>query len=299
MQAASTILDHHRRIKRAVLHINRNLGHHCRLDRLADRACFSPFHFIRVFESLMGESPKQYTVRKRMIFAGFYLLKRKLRITDIALSVGYETPSSFCKAFKSHYGMTPRRFRDTVSDDFLSMTNPIYLSYNKPRISSGVYLGPLPVIQSFPPLTVLCMENRGIRNGSFVASAMASFKRLNKLFAARGLGEHVHSFVSIYPHRVFSTEDERAVNYIGAIVEGIAEPVEGLLTFVYPAGRYAIFKHYGPSEFIMHTWNQAYANWLPDSGRYLRKCPPFEIHLDVTSIVDNLQLSTYLLIPID
>ncbi len=247
----------------------------------------------------MGESPKQYTVRKRMIFAGFYLLKRKLRITDIALSVGYETPSSFCKVFKSHYGMTPRRFRDTVSDDFLSMTNPFYLSYTKTRISSGVYFGPLPVIQSLPPLKVLCMENRGIRDGSFVASAMVSFKQLNKIFAACGLCKYVQSFVSIYPHRVFSTEDESVVNYIGAIVEGIEEPVEGLLNFVYPAGRYAIFKHYGPSEFIMHTWNQAYANWLPESGRSLRKYPPFEIHIDVTTIVNNLQLSTYLLIPID
>jgi AraC family transcriptional regulator len=234
-----------------------------------------------------------------MIFAGFYLLKRKLRITDIALSVGYETPSSFCKAFKSHYGMSPRRFRDTVSDDFLSMANPIYLSYKRTRISSGVNFGPSPVVQSLPPLKVLCVENRGISDGSFVASAMASFKRLNKIFAARGLCKHVQSFVSIYPHRVFSSEDESAVNYIGAVVEGIVEPVEGLLNFVYPAGRYAIFKHYGPTEFIMHTWNQAYANWLPESGRSLRKYPPFEIHLDVTTIVNNLQLTAYLLIPVD
>ena len=107
------------------------------------------------------------------------------------------------------------------------------------------------------------------------------------------------SFVSIYPHRVFSAEDDSAVNYIGAIVERFVEPVEGLLNFVYPAGRYAIFKHYGPAEFMMHTWNQAYANWLPASGRSLRKYPPFEIHLDVTTIFDKLQLSTYLLIPID
>jgi DNA gyrase inhibitor GyrI len=179
------------------------------------------------------------------------------------------------------------------------MTNPFYLSYKRSCISSGVYLGPLPVIQLLPPLKVLCIENRGISNGSFVTSAMVSFKRLKKIFASRGLCKHVQSFVSIYPHRVFSTEDESAVNYIGAIVEGIVEPVEGLLNFVYPGGRYAIFKHYGPTEFIMHTWNQAYANWLPESGRSLRKYPPFEIHLDVTTVVNDLQLSTYLLIPVD
>ena len=299
MPTASTILDHHRRIKRAVLHINRNMDHHCSLDRLAERACYSPFHFIRVFETLIGESPRQYTVRKRMISAGFYLLKRKLSITDIALSVGYETPSSFSKAFKSHYGISPRRFRDTVSDDYLSMTNPLYLTYKRSRVSSGAYFGPLPRIQSLPPLNMLYMENRGISGGSFVVSSMASYKRLNQIFSDLGLCDHVQSYVSIYPHRVFSTEDENAVNFIGAIVDGIMEPVEGLLNFNYPGGCYAIFKHYGPTEFMMHTWNQAYANWLPDSGRSLRNYPPFEIHLDVTTIVDNLELSAYLLIPLD
>jgi AraC family transcriptional regulator len=292
-------MDHHRRIKRAVVHINRNFDHRCRMDKIADRACFSPFHFIRVFETIMGESPKQYIVRKRLALAGLYLLERKLRITDIALTVGYETPSSFCKVFKSHFGMSPRRFRDTVSNDFLSSTTPLYSSTRRARISSRVCTGPLPVIQLLPPLKVACMENRGIHDGSFVASSMASFKRLNKILATRGLCEHVQAFVSIYPYRVFSTEDESAVNYIGAVVEGIVEPIEGLLNFVYPAGRYAIFKHYGPSEFMMYTWNRAYVNWLPKSSWSLRKVPPLEIHLDVTTIVNDLQLTTYLLLPIE
>jgi AraC family transcriptional regulator len=40
------------------------------------------------------------------------LLKdRHLSITDIALSVGYETPSSFSASFRKQTGMTPGAFR--------------------------------------------------------------------------------------------------------------------------------------------------------------------------------------------
>ena len=95
MLSKDTIIDHRQRVQRVVIYINENLGAQLRLDHLSEVACFSPFHFLRVFESLMGETPQQYVIRKKMERAGFYLLKQKKSVTDIALGVAYETPSSF------------------------------------------------------------------------------------------------------------------------------------------------------------------------------------------------------------
>ena len=77
MHSPETIIDHRNRIQRVMKHINLNLDNKLPLDSLAEVACFSSFHFIRVFEKLMGETPQQYTIRKRMERAGFYLLKAK------------------------------------------------------------------------------------------------------------------------------------------------------------------------------------------------------------------------------
>ncbi len=170
MHSSATINDHRQRIRRVMIHINHNLDEKQRLDQLAAVACFSSFHFLRVFEMLMGETPRQYIIRKRMERAGHYLLKKELPVTDIAFRVAYGTPSSFCKVFKTYYGISPRRFRDTVSEK----------EYNKPNHPfrfSGTFRnrsGSVPVIRYLPSIKAICIENRGVENCSFLNTAWLS-----------------------------------------------------------------------------------------------------------------------------
>jgi AraC family transcriptional regulator len=298
MQSPATIIDHRHRVKRVMMHINQHLEQKCRLDELAEVACFSPFHFIRVFETIMGETPQEYTVRKKMERAGFHLLKQDMRITDIALDVGYDTSSSFCKAFKAHFGMPPRRFQDTISKNWYYWANRTIhpLKGTRKRCRSGC---PMPVIKFLPSLIVVCLENQGFVDGSYLKTASLSFKQLVKWLKDIGLERIVQAFVSIYPYRTSSLEDAEALNYVGAVLSQKIEPLENLRYFVLPPGRYAIFQHYGPYEYIMQTWNQIYANWLPISGRSLRFAPPIEVHIDIESTVDNHQLNAYIFIPIN
>ncbi len=156
MQSADTIIDHRRRIRRVTIHIGRNLDKKFRLDQLAEIACFSPFHFIRVFGALMGEPPQQHIIRKRMERAGFYLLKKDLRITDVAFSVAYDTPSSFSKIFKNHFGISPRQFQDTISENCYSKTNHPFRSVTANRNQSLSV--PMPIIRSLPSIKVIYGE---------------------------------------------------------------------------------------------------------------------------------------------
>ncbi|MBW2572160.1 MAG: helix-turn-helix transcriptional regulator, partial [Deltaproteobacteria bacterium] len=137
MHSTETIIDHRRRIRRVMAHINQHLDEKYRLEQLAEVACFSPFHFIRVFETVMGETPQQYVIRKRMERAGLYLLKRDLRITEIAFNVAYETSSSFSKIFKTHFGISPRQFRDTIPEELYYKTNHPFLSSIAVRNRAG------------------------------------------------------------------------------------------------------------------------------------------------------------------
>lgn len=297
MPLQSTVVDHRQRVHRVMMHINRNLDNECRLDHLAGLACFSPYHFIRIFETVMGETPQQYVARKRMERAGFYLLEKNQRIVDIALGVGYQTHNSFCKAFKTHFGVSPKRFRDSSSRQWFFKASRFYHPANGFRVRSKVHQ--LPTIKTLPPFKVVFTENRGISNGSFVKTAQMSFQRLMQNIVDHDMESAVSAYVSIYFDRVFGMEDERALSLTGAIVDRKVNSQGDFGYRGFPGGRYAIFEHNGPREFLMQTWNAIFMNWLPMSGETPRNAPTLEIYpRPVASNNGRSQACTYLLLPI-
>lgn len=88
-------------------HIEEPIG----LNELALLVGLSRFHFCTAFRQATTKTPHQYLVEMRIDRAQQLLKDRHLSITDIALSVGYETPSSFSASFRKQTGMTPGAFR--------------------------------------------------------------------------------------------------------------------------------------------------------------------------------------------
>jgi AraC family transcriptional regulator len=81
------------------------------LERLAALTGWSPHHFHRRFAAAMGETPKRYTLRLRLEGAAYQLRVRDATILDIAQSVGFERHETFSRAFRAHFGVSPRAFR--------------------------------------------------------------------------------------------------------------------------------------------------------------------------------------------
>jgi AraC-like DNA-binding protein len=71
-------------------------------------ACFlSEYHFFRLFKSVFGISPHQYTIVKRLEFARQTILKEQSPLSEIAVRAGFSDNSSFSKSFKRHFGFAP------------------------------------------------------------------------------------------------------------------------------------------------------------------------------------------------
>jgi AraC family transcriptional regulator len=297
MNSPETEIDHRHRVKRVMMHISRNLDGELRLRQLAEEACYSPFHFIRVFENLMGETPQQYIIRKRMERAGLDLLEGEQRIINTALDVGYETHNSFCKVFKNFYGMSPARFRDGVSIKWFSRANRFYHPVNRGDRRLTQYL--IPIIKILPQINIAYIENRGITNGLFISPDQNSLNDLKQLIVSHGLEKCVMAYISVYPRRIFSLEDDTAFRYKGVVVDRDIESLQDIQTFCCLPGRYAIFRHYGPYDFMPQTWNMIFLGWLPASGRRPRGENILEIYLTPPlSPIHPRQLSAYLLLPI-
>ncbi len=82
------------------------------VEKLAEVAGFSKYHFNRIFKSILNESVCQYVNRIRIEHSLFLLAYRTDRsLTDIALELGYTDSAIFSRAFKNNYGISPYAYR--------------------------------------------------------------------------------------------------------------------------------------------------------------------------------------------
>jgi AraC family transcriptional regulator len=81
------------------------------LNTLAELVRLSPYHFVRSFKQSFGEPPHRYWAVRRMERAKALLADPRASITEIALDVGFGTPSAFTAAFRRLVGQTPSDFR--------------------------------------------------------------------------------------------------------------------------------------------------------------------------------------------
>lgn len=80
------------------------------LGQAAREACFSEFHFHRLFRSTFGETPHEFVTRLRMERAK-QLLASERTVTEVCFEVGYESLGSFSSKFRGQFGQSPVEFQ--------------------------------------------------------------------------------------------------------------------------------------------------------------------------------------------
>jgi AraC-like DNA-binding protein len=81
------------------------------LEDAARQAGVSPFHFLRMFASVLGVTPHQYLLRSRLRRAARLLADDDKPVTDVAYDVGFNDLSNFVRSFHRAAGVSPLRFR--------------------------------------------------------------------------------------------------------------------------------------------------------------------------------------------
>src|SRR5438132_13088872 len=100
-----------KRIDWVIDHVNANLDRPIKLDELADIACFSKFHFHKVFTAITGETLSGFVQRRRVEKAAQLLRYSGGSATEIALDCGFSSSATFSRAFRDAYGCAPTEFR--------------------------------------------------------------------------------------------------------------------------------------------------------------------------------------------
>lgn len=256
-------MDYEQRINRVVDFIGKHLDDELTLEGLSPIACFSKFHFHRLFTAYTGLSLQQYIRWLRLKRAAHQLIvEKRTPIIDIALSAGFESHESFTRAFKHYCGLSPSNFRLAQSWQAWEKS-PYCLPITGENIMNVT-------IKNIPARRLAVVEHRGDpKKVSESVTKLISWAKGQTVSLKPKPGE---AFGFAYDDPKTTPANDFRFDLAITVPNGLSlkgEIVEKNL----PAGRYAVAIHKGSRDNIGDTVYGLYRDWLPTSEEELGDLP--------------------------
>lgn len=81
------------------------------LERMAALSGYSTYHFLRLFQQVMGKTPNHYVTECRIVAAKLLLATTALSVMEVAQRCGFAQASYFIRVFRSAEGVSPKVYR--------------------------------------------------------------------------------------------------------------------------------------------------------------------------------------------
>ena len=266
-----TLQDYATRIERVHDYLSAHLDRDVDLAHLAGIACFSPFHFHRIYHALQGETVAESVRRMRLHRAALDLIDGDVPIARIAARAGYGSQAAFTRAFRSAYGAPPAAWQAR---------------------RGGPYRGTVE-IRVTEPIRLVALAHAGDYAG--IGSA---FERLNTVAIGRGWVADATRYVGLYYDDPAATPaaDLRSDACLTAPPGFTCDDELRPLTIA--GGRYAVLLHVGPYAELHRAYAWLYREWLPASGEDPADAPCVEEYLNNPRVVPPSELRTDIMLPL-
>lgn len=103
-----------RRLQRVFDLVEECISGSCTVETMAREACYSLFHFIRIFTRASLYSPYEYLIRRRVASAMGGVFREEMRITDAAFEYGFDSVEGFSRAVKRCCGRSPSQLTPEI-----------------------------------------------------------------------------------------------------------------------------------------------------------------------------------------
>ncbi len=107
--------DYNESIGEIIRHINENLCEDMSVESLASRFYMSRYHLMHKFKSQTGYTIHSYILQKRLMMANT-LIKSGKSMTEACSECGFGDYSSFVRAFKKMYGLSPKQHHKLLEE---------------------------------------------------------------------------------------------------------------------------------------------------------------------------------------
>jgi AraC family transcriptional regulator len=277
------------RINKTFDYIEAHLDQPFTLEELAGVANFSKFHFNRIFQAFVGETPFRFIQRLRLQKAASLLLTNKHdSISEIAYKCGFTDASVFSRNFKSHFQLSASTYRQQNSN--LSQVDSkqqqelerpsIYFCHELQTIKwkTNMELNKKVEVKELPGMTLACIRHTGPYKGN-----ESLFEGLwNRLFTwagPRGLigGEDFKSLIIYHDDPKVTIEEKLRMSVCITVSDDTK--VDGEVGKLHlEAARYVVARFEVTANDFQTAWEWVYGQWLPNSGYQPDDKPCFEMY---------------------
>nr|WP_207751253.1 GyrI-like domain-containing protein [Anaeromonas frigoriresistens] len=243
------------------------------LEKMAEIACCSTFHFQRMFSYIANIPLSEYIRRRKMTRAAFELQTKDIKIIDIAMKYGYNSPTAFTRAFKNVHGISPSeaKFSGQKLKAFppitvkISIKGDVEVNY---RIEKKQAFRVVGVKEQFK---ISIEENFEVVPGFW------------KKTVESGMLTQICSLMCKDPFGVLgvsSCMSGKDFDYYIAVATDKETP-DGMYEYEVPECTWAIFESVGPlPEALQNLQRRIVTEWLPTSGYEYAKAPDIEVYSD-------------------
>jgi AraC family transcriptional regulator len=273
------------RLARVIAYIHDHLDDELDLNRLAEVACLSPYHWHRIYHGFFGETAAATVRRLRLHRAANELVHADGTIDTIAARAGYSSVQAFSRAFQASYRMPPGQFR---AEGGAAVYSP------EPLPSGGGVMHKVE-FRKQDGFTVAAVDHRG----SYMGISRA-FESLYSWLAMRNLIDPRARMVGVYfddPDAV--AEDElRSMACAEVFSPNDVKFEAPVKRFEIAGGEFAVLTHVGPYAQLCFAYQWLYGQWLPSSGREPGEAPVFEVYLNNPRETAPTELVTEIWLPL-
>jgi AraC family transcriptional regulator len=271
------------RLNRVLDHIYDHLDEPLDIDRLAEIACLSPYHWHRIYQAMHGETVASTVRRLRLHRAAGFLANGTIPIAEIAERSGYSSLQSFTRTFRAVFGMPPAQYRKRGTH---SRFRPAHSGDDEMAMREVV-------IRDLPAMQVLTIDHVG----SYMQIGKA-FDALIGWLAARNLLSAEMRMVGIYYDDPGIVAGAELRSKAGVVLPQAVEVTAPVSSTPVRGGRYAVLQHKGPYADMAAAYQWLYGEWLVQSGHEAADAPVFEEYLNNPKDTPPSELLTEICLPL-
>jgi AraC family transcriptional regulator len=280
------------RLLTVLLHIETHLDEAPPLEELARVACFSPYHFHRIFRGMVGEGVHEYVRRLRLERAAGRLKSTAQPVIRVALDAGYETHEAFTRAFRQRFNMSPTEYRQAQRVEAPSARAADVLD-SLPHRWKGER--PMDVqVKTIDPIRVAFIRHVGP-----YAEIGRTWGRLMAWAGPRGVFGPKTRLIGLSHDDPDVTPPERLRCDACVTIPDRVQPQGDVGVQEIAGGEYAMAVHRGPYDTLGQTYAALCGQWAPQHGRELRADPGFEVYLNNPQTTKPADLLTEVYVPLE
>jgi AraC family transcriptional regulator len=288
--------EYAQRIDRVIDYLRANLDRPVKLKELAKVACFSEFHFHRIFSAVSGETVNNFTNRLRLEKAARLLRFSRRRLTDIALDCGYSSSATFSRAFRSGYDTSPSQFRKTGEIKKSKIRKEIYtgqeyvlpMSAEEKRAAFPVRLIDVPERQvAYIRVTDAFDWDRLLA----AFKTMIEWAKSQNIFSKGTLFGMTVDDPDVTPKHLYRYE-------VCVASSSPFQCMKGMSRLKIPAMRYAATRVCGDIRKVATAWDYLIRSWLITSAYEPEHAPALEVFLDKENAMNWSHFELELCLPV-